>query len=167
MKAIFLAIVTILVFNKSIAGPKPLVDIDTLRHAKYYIVITNERSAFVTKFAYIDLQACFEEKILSDENNLKDILKCDVIWILKLKPGVKLYDIDDIFKVYSINPIYKSLPIVIDDEKIDAPQMILISPNQIEKVEVIKVSNPYIKITLIDYEEIKKENADPNRPKWN
>jgi hypothetical protein len=128
---------------------------DTIKakYKEFYIIEFDDQMPVVTRNAFIDPKRIAHLGTLSDSSNseISKLLKVDFVLVVKLKPNTKLLTFNEILDLYKIRVKDIWCPVILDDEKIDHPETILISQNQIEKVAVVKgVGGSHISITLIE-----------------
>lgn len=89
---------------------------------------------------------------------IDSLLKIDEIMCIRVKRGIKIFTLNDVYSSYGINKKYKKLNIMINEDLIDHPETILISKSQIETVKLAKGANGYyVSIILKGYYAFKKK----------
>jgi len=127
------------------------------------IVRFHDKPPIATANAFIDeLRIASREDVPSALSlEICHLLKVDGVIVLKLLPKTKVLTLNEVFDIYKIQTINRKLIIKVDETVLDYPETLLVSQNQIEKVEIIK--GRYIHIILKGYYEKEKERNGEKR----
>jgi len=146
------------------------VDTAKTKYSKFFILEFADKPPIATKYAFYDPMVIDHSVYLSDSSNfeISKLLGVNFVVVLKLKPHIKLLSFNEVLDLFKITTRDRNLSVSVDDELVDYPETIWISQNQIEKVSITKgISGSYISITLIGYEEIKKDIKNGVKPNAN
>jgi len=128
-----------------------------------YVIKFPDKASVATENAFVaPSQQDSSYALRSNENDkLSQLLKTDGIIVIKLKPGIKLLTLNDVFDLYHVQSRFWKSRIVIDDEVIEHPETLFISQKEIEKLTVVKSGNFHdIKILLKGYNLLKKSESE-------
>ncbi len=164
-KTIFLAFI-FFISARCYSKIQAVIHDDTIRRKSLKIIIFDRNQAISTQNEFIDPARLVSGDLMPDSSSKEicRLLNIDAVIVYKLKAGTKLLTLNDVFNLYKINLSDRTLPVEVDEIKIDYPETMLISQNQIDFVKVVK----HRKITIIlkdYYETIKEFKGGPFRLK--
>jgi hypothetical protein len=153
----FLAFVFLIAENRCYGKIQIFIHDDTLPHKSLKIIIFDDNRSVCTQNEFIDPTKVVSGNLMPDSSSKEvcQLLNVDVVIVLKLKPGTKLLTLNNVFNLYKINLNDRNLPVEVDEKKVDFPETMLISQNQIDFVKVI--NHRKISIILKDYYETIRE----------
>ncbi|MEO7214965.1 hypothetical protein [Mucilaginibacter sp.] len=160
-KTIYLAIIALFVFNNVRAQNKSA--IDTVERVFYIIYTSKDKPPLYTTNYYGDPQRTVTMSPLQEPafEKVCQFLKVNGMVTITLAPGTQLLTFGELLNVYKIpQKPYSKLPVFIDNERIDNPETILISINQIDNVKIAGKRKSIYIILKGYYEDIKERKKN-------
>ncbi len=128
-----------------------------------YIINSHDKAPTTTENAFIapsQKDSTYRlQSSLCDE--ICTLLKINGIIVIKIKRGVNLMTLNEVFELFNVQNKFRRSKIIIDDDVIFFPETILISREVIDKLTIVKSGNNYsIKIFLKGYIQRKESERD-------